>query len=103
MGEHSPVDALVPSIVCEYAIVESVDVGMFANVDGGDVAEERRGWQRLDWVVDEHIERECQRAEVDARSLIADSDDDELWFTNYGTDWIKDVGTILVLLPPCVR
>jgi hypothetical protein len=93
MGEHSPVDALVPSIVCEYGVVEGVDAGMFpvAGVGAEELGEE--GWERLEWVVDDKIEKECQRAEVDARALIADSDDSGLWFTDYGADWIKDVGT----------
>ena len=89
MGEHSPVDALVPSIVCEYGVVEGVDAGMFAGAM--ELGEE--GWERLEWVVDDKIEKECQRAEADARALIVDSDDSGLWFTNYGADWIKDVGT----------
>jgi len=92
MGEHSPVDALVPSIVCEYAVVEGIDGGDTSEDEG---AEELSagGWERLEWVVDERIERECRRAELDARALIADSDTNELWFTDYGADWIKDVGT----------
>ena len=97
MGEHSPVDALVPSVVCEYAVVGGVDVGIMLegeDADGGMEGEEVvGGWERLEWVVDERIEKECHRAEEDARALIADSDDSGLWFTDYGADWIKDVGT----------
>jgi Choline/Carnitine o-acyltransferase len=92
MGEHSPVDALVPSVVCEYAVVQGVDAGvMLEGVEVEGVGVE--GWERLEWVVDERIERECRRAEQDARALIADSDDSGHWFTEYGADWIKDVGT----------
>jgi hypothetical protein len=100
MGEHSPVDALVPSIVCEYAVVQSVEgafeggvtgVGGSVGVGGEEVGKEA-GWERLHWEVDERIERECERAEVDARALITDSDDSGLWFNDYGADWIKDVG-----------
>jgi hypothetical protein len=106
MGEHSPVDALVPSIVCEYAVAEGIDASMFegdvdcSHVDGGvgRVGGTGWGWERLDWVVDERIGRECQRAEEGARALVADSDDGGLWFTDYGADWIKDVGTF-VLIP----
>jgi carnitine O-acetyltransferase len=94
MGEHSPVDALVPSIVCEYAVVAGVDDGVM--MEDMNVVEEGvcvEGWERLEWVVDERIEKECWRAEQDARALIADSDDSGLWFTDYGADWIKNIGT----------
>jgi hypothetical protein len=99
MGEHSPVDALVPSIVCEYAVAEGIDASMFGgDVDCSRVGGTGWGWERLDWVVDERIGRECQRAEEGARTLVADSDDGGLWFTDYGAHWIKDVGTF-VLIP----
>lgn len=34
-GEHSPVDALVPSIVAEYALVDEVPVGDVSFDDHG--------------------------------------------------------------------
>jgi carnitine O-acetyltransferase len=101
MDEHSTVDALVPSIACEYAVVDGSDAGMFANggVGVGDSGEDGgNGWEKLEWVVDERIKRECRRAEEDARALIADSDDNGLWFNEYGADWIKDVGMFPYLL-----
>ncbi|KZP25211.1 acyltransferase ChoActase/COT/CPT [Athelia psychrophila] len=103
MGEHSPCDALVPSIVCEYAVVggigdaETSDVD--ANVAGGATGTGIKsgtegGWERLGWVTDGRIERECARVEGEARARIADSDDSGLWFTDYGSDWIKDVAKL---------
>ncbi|KAA1467647.1 acyltransferase ChoActase/COT/CPT [Dentipellis sp. KUC8613] len=99
MGEHSPVDALVPSMVAEYAIVQEIDASFFsdpvpklASHDSGG----KTGFERLDWVVDEHIAQECRAADTRARSLIADSDDGVLWFKDYGTDWIRNTAQ----LPP---
>jgi hypothetical protein len=51
------------------------------------------GWERLDWVTDKRIEVERVVAESRAKVLIANSDDSVLWFPNYGTDWIKSIGT----------
>ncbi|KZP07662.1 CoA-dependent acyltransferase [Athelia psychrophila] len=52
------------------------------------------GWERLGWVTDERIERECARVERKARARIADSDDSGLWFTDYSSGWIKDVAKL---------
>ncbi|KAI0951280.1 hypothetical protein AcW1_008362 [Taiwanofungus camphoratus] len=90
LGEHSPCDALVPSIVAEYAVVQGIDELAFEK-GGRDVA---GGWERLDWVVDEHIDRECVAAEERARAIVADSDDGFLWYTTYGADWIKNTARL---------
>lgn len=85
MGEHSPCDALVPSIVAEYGIVEGIDKSQFDNMQpSGD-------WRRLDWVTDAHISDQCTQAQKDAEALIENSDDRVLWFSEYGADWIKSV------------
>lgn len=90
-GEHSPVDALVPSIVAEYGVVEGVDVKAFEHREGCP-PEDGKGWERLDWVADDKIWRECGQARRHADAIINDSDDSVLWFDGYGTDWIKDFG-----------
>lgn len=63
MGEHSPCDALVPSIVAVYAVVEGVDDNAFDHRDPGvgfnEEAESAQGWERLDWVVDDKVKQEC--------------------------------------------
>lgn len=94
MGEHSPVDALVPSVICDYAVVQE----MYDDAFGGplpstsavettvDVASR---WRRLDWVVDDYIRLECVEAEDRARKIVEDSDDSVLWFDAYGAEWIK--------------
>lgn len=97
MGEHSPCDALVPSIVADYAVTQSIIPESFSSPEpppfcsGRDI--DATGWERLDWVTDTCIEAECIAAESRAKALIADSDDGVLWFSDYGTDWIKSIGT----------
>jgi Choline/Carnitine o-acyltransferase len=96
MGEHSPVDALVPSIVADYAVSQSIVPEAFSLPEppfSSDRDLDIIGWERLDWVTDERIKAECIVAESRARVLIADSDDSVLWFSDYGADWIKSIGT----------
>lgn len=89
-GEHSPCDALVPSIVAEYGIVQGVDVDAF--VADPQSPEFTSKWERLDWVVDDKLRRECVEAAARARNILENSDDSVLWFDKYGTDWIKNIG-----------
>ncbi|TEB34514.1 carnitine acetyltransferase [Coprinellus micaceus] len=91
-GEHSPCDALVPSIVAEYTIVQGVDVDEFTEEKstppaGVDTSEPL--WERLDWVGDEYIKREAAAATRRALEIVEDSDDSVMWFDDYGTEWIK--------------
>ncbi|KAF8638322.1 hypothetical protein AX17_002342 [Amanita inopinata Kibby_2008] len=93
-GEHSPCDALVPSIVAEYGVVQEVDVNTFGSSQSEAThVGNTQGWERLDWVTDQRIESECAVAGARARKIIEDSDDSVLWFQDYGTDWIKGVAT----------
>ncbi|TFY83219.1 hypothetical protein EWM64_g789 [Hericium alpestre] len=99
MGEHSPLDALVPSIAAEYSIVTDIDRSAFANPNPEDTSFDREskvGWARLDWMTDALIERKCDRAKKRAEEVIVDSDDAVMWFNEYGGDWIKDAAR----LPP---
>jgi len=95
MGEHSPCDALVPSIVADYAVNQSIVPEMFSQPEPPSFSSNRdsgvTGWERLDWITDARIEAECIAAESRAQALIADSDDSVLWFSDYGADWIKSV------------
>ncbi|THH07379.1 hypothetical protein EW145_g3423 [Phellinidium pouzarii] len=93
MGEHSPVDALVPSIVADFSLTEDMDadsewlpLGSFAEHK----TSEPDSWERLDWVVNEYVLRKCVEAEDRAKAIIADSDDDVFWFMDYGCDWIRN-------------
>ncbi|KAG5721720.1 hypothetical protein E4T56_gene9212, partial [Termitomyces sp. T112] len=87
-GEHAPCDALVPSIVSEYGIVQGIDEAAF---DGTLNDTDPGGWQRLDWVANNKIRQECDAAHARAIKIIEDSDDSVLWFQGYGTDWIKSL------------
>ena len=97
MGEHSPCDALVPSIVADYAVVQSIVPEAFSQPEPAPFFVDRDldagGWERVDWVTDAHIEAECIAAESRAKGLIADSDDSVLWFSDYGVEWITSIGT----------
>lgn len=101
-GEHSPCDALVPSIVAEYGIVSGVEAEAFSSsgpeeistVMGGE-----DGFVRIDWAADDKLWRECREAEHRSLALIEDSDDSVFWFDGYGTDWIKNIGRFLPSFP----
>ncbi|OJT11461.1 Carnitine O-acetyltransferase [Trametes pubescens] len=94
LGEHSPVDALVPSIIADYAIVQGVDEAAFSSALDADVvlaqSGDVEGWERLDWVVDAKVEAECVEAARRAKAIVDNSDNDELVFDAYGVDWIKE-------------
>ena len=111
-GEHSPVDALVPSIVADYAVVEGLDEAQFEESKAGasglqssrsENAAQACGWRRLDWVVDDHIIAECKKAEHKLRSVVKDSDDSVLWFDAYGTEWIQGHGMTQCQLVGVIR
>ncbi|TFK33238.1 acyltransferase ChoActase/COT/CPT [Crucibulum laeve] len=92
-GEHSPCDALVPSIVAEYGIVQGVEVEEFGEDDGSKsvaLSGAEKAFERLDFVMDDKLSKECSAAEERAHKIIADSDDSVLWFDAYGTEWIKN-------------
>ncbi|KAJ7274287.1 carnitine acetyltransferase [Mycena haematopus] len=92
-GEHSPCDALVPSIVAEFALVDGVDSSLFSASEPEPFASavsDQVGWERLDWDVDATIEAESTQALARAKDIIDNSDDNVFWFQDYGSDWIKD-------------
>ena len=100
-GEHSPVDALIPSTVAEFGIVQGVDVAAFEH-RGSEVHEvDGRGWERLDWIGDDAIWKECDSAAKRAERIIDNSDDSVLWFDKYGTDWIKSISTLYTVFLAC--
>ncbi|KAF8896423.1 carnitine acetyltransferase [Infundibulicybe gibba] len=94
-GEHSSCDALVPSIVAEFGIVEGIDSQVFGTSD--EVFSDDKptsGWERLDWVVDDKVKRQCLEATGRANAIMEDSDDSVLWFRGYGTDWMKGIAQL---------
>ncbi|KAJ7170754.1 acyltransferase ChoActase/COT/CPT [Mycena crocata] len=91
-GEHSPCDALVPSIVAEWALVDGVDPAIFSSPEPAPFSSSGPGksdWERLDWEVDEKMKLESSQAMARAKAVIDDSDANVFWFQDYGTDWIK--------------
>ena len=100
-GEHSPVDALVPSIVAEYGIIQGVDAGILELRGTGDGVNDK-SWERLDWVADEKIWKECRAATERANAIINDSDDSVLWFDKFGSNWIKSFG-LFFSFPPFIK
>lgn len=95
MGEHSPCDALIPSIAAEHALAKDIDLSFsdppsIAPIDHTQFHND--GWERLDWVVDKRIETAVAQAEKRVKAVIADSDASVMAFTHYGTDWIQGTG-----------
>ena len=93
-------EALLPSVVCDWAVSEPIDAQAFPALEGekssteGEKAEGEgiEGVECLEWDADERIVRECQGAKERAGKLVGDSDAGVLWFEDYGVDWIKGVG-----------
>lgn len=93
MGEHSPVDAIVPSVCAQYALMVPVDEDAFGNsVEDSPFMGAPSGWTRLDWVVDDRIRQECVAAEERAKAIADDSDNSVLHFDAYGRDFMKELG-----------
>lgn len=95
-GEHSPCNTLVPSIVTEYRIVQGVEVEQFGDKATPSPAPSTSAeptWERLDRVADERTWKESVAARERANRILQNSDDSVHWFIDYGTDWIKGIGT----------
>lgn len=95
MGEHSPCDALIPSIIVDYAIAEPIDPTAFeltAGASEGDAIAAGDKWKRLEWAVDATLLTEIEAAKERAVRLVADSDPSQLWFDEYGAEWMKTAG-----------
>lgn len=101
-GEHSPCDALVPSIAVERALADGIDASCFDSVEPEPFPSwsshqpemHMVGWERLEWEVDDKIRSECEAARKRAKLIIDDSDNTVFWFEHYGTAWIKNVGRL---------
>ncbi|KAG8704852.1 hypothetical protein FRC08_002011 [Ceratobasidium sp. 394] len=96
IGEHSPCDALIPSIIVDYVLAEPVDTAAFAEspaklggVEYVGPSEGGEGWKLLDWAIDTKVEEEIREAEARAKAIVEDSDASQLWFSEYAADWMK--------------
>lgn len=90
MGEHSPVDALIPSLVIDYALDVPVDDAQYSAGSSAPAAE-GQGWKREDFVIDKATQDEITACTNRNKRIVEDSDASALWWAEYGTDWIKKV------------
>ncbi|CAE6447104.1 unnamed protein product [Rhizoctonia solani] len=99
-GEHSPCDALIPSIIVDYVVAEPINIAAFSEAPqklGGLEyvgPGEGQGWKHLDWEIDSTIEEEIKQAEARAKAIVEDSDASQLWYSEYAADWMKKSGKV---------
>ncbi|RXW21256.1 hypothetical protein EST38_g4610 [Candolleomyces aberdarensis] len=96
-GEHSPCDSVVQCIFAEYSLAQGIELSEFTDdkaMHPQGVNASEPSWERLDWVADEHIQKECTAARGRALKIVENSDYSVLWFGDYGTDWIKSIGNL---------
>ena len=104
MGEHSPVDALVPSVVCEWAVAGANEVSVcggladvpFENIhQGGKLEGLEAGsgsrWTRLNFVSSPSIQIAIENAKKHARTLVSNSDHQVSYFEEWGGEEMKRV------------
>lgn len=89
VGEHSPCDALIPSVIADYILAEGVDAD--ATSKRG-VKSEAVAFERLEWVLDAKAKENIGKAVETVKDLVTDSEGKMLWYDEYGADWIKKVG-----------
>ncbi|GAA5912502.1 choline/carnitine O-acyltransferase [Sporobolomyces salmoneus] len=87
VGEHSPCDALIPSIVCDYALAEDLDPTTPSQREKAGEAE-----GPFEWVTDEKVKEMAEKATETVEGIAKDSEGRMLWFDEYGAGWIKNVG-----------
>lgn len=92
MGEHSPCDALIPSILCDYAAAEPCPPPGSTLPAELSSPSESAGWKKLEWAVDESTQQSIKQSEDAALQAAKESDIRTLWYDEYGADWIKKVG-----------
>ncbi|KDN43950.1 acyltransferase ChoActase/COT/CPT [Tilletiaria anomala UBC 951] len=96
-GEHSPVDALIPSILADYAtgvpcpppgaLFPAVDTTSPADLSDAPAAAHKR----LDFTLDDALHAEIRAATRRALAISAGTDLRVLYYNEYGADWIKKV------------
>lgn len=94
LGEHSPVDALIPSIIGEYLVAVAAPQPGQAypeELEGVSLLDAPAAWKKLEFVVDDQTRRAIEQAEQNAKAIVADSDIGVLWFDEFGADWVKKV------------
>lgn len=98
-GEHSPCDALIPSILTDYAVAENCPppgspfpsshyYGPSSDPTGPTAA----SFKKLEFEISSETAKNIEISRENARKIAKDSDIRMLWFDEYGADWIKKVG-----------
>ena len=90
LGEHSPVDALIPSYVVDYALSRPIED--IKSSTSSSLPKEGDGWSRLEWVVDEAMERDIEACKKRNKAIIEDSDNSQLFWGEFAAEWIKQNG-----------
>ncbi|KAF9223779.1 acyltransferase ChoActase/COT/CPT [Gyrodon lividus] len=109
MGEHSVVDALVPSIVCEWGVAGASGTRVREGLAGvpfeRDADEEERGglgdleagtgacWKRLDFATSLSVQAAIENAKQRAEALILNSDHEVSYFEDWGGEEVKRVSS----------
>ena len=93
LGEHSPVDAIVPSNIVNHVLAEPFNLEQSGK---SVLPQEGDGWRRLDWMIDEAMGKEIEACQERNKAIIADSDNSNLLWGEFATAWIKQNGTHLV-------
>ncbi|WFC99747.1 carnitine O-acetyltransferase [Malassezia yamatoensis] len=94
LGEHSPCDALIPSIIGEYLLTEASPMPSEKfpeDLEGVTLIDQPVQWKKVEFVVDDKIQTAIQTAENNAKAIVEASDIGVLWFDEYGANWIKKV------------
>ena len=94
MGEHSPVDALIPSFLCDYALNEPMpppSEPFPENLDCVTKLDASPTWTKLHWTTDNTTQNALRAAEKTVMEIAAESDISTLWYDEYGAEWIKRI------------
>ncbi|WFD37994.1 carnitine O-acetyltransferase [Malassezia japonica] len=94
LGEHSPVDALIPSIIGEYLVSvpsPKPEESFPQDLEGVSLLDAPVTFQKLAFVTDDKTRAAITTAEENAKAIVSESDIGVLWYDEYGADWIKKV------------
>ena len=90
LGEHSPVDALIPSYAVDHALSRPIEDTKPPSSKA--LPKEGDGWKRLEWVVDEAMEKEIEACKERNKAIVEDSDNSQLFWGEFAAEWIKQNG-----------
>lgn len=99
MGEHSPVDALIPGIISDYAsLIPCTPPGQpfpeAPTTSRDRVSLASAKFVRRDFDLDADLTAAIEQATRKAVALASESNARELWYDRYGAEWIKKVARV---------